>query len=870
MPTFARLSSSLVMQFSGMKPTHILFLLFIGLLPLFSWARFADAATAVESSNPRLLVLEKAEGVTPLVNGVEVHSAGTAVQITALRDDILRVRVTPPGETPENGSWAVLSEARSHQVPVVAESNAATAGFSTRTLRVRLDKATMRLQILTLDGAVVQEDVPGRPIEFHGKAFSVYKTMPPDEHYFGLGDKPGALDRRGQAYTLWNTDAYAFQESTDPIYKSIPFFLAVRPGLASGVLFDNTWRTHFNFGKETPAAYSFGSEGGSLDYYVMYGPDAKQVLSSYAWLTGPAPLPPLWAFGFQQSRFSYFPESRVKEIADRLRVDKIPVDAIYLDIDYQDRHRPFTVDAEKFPTFTQMIAGLAQQHIHVVAITDLHIAMLPNANYAPYDSGIAGDHFVKNPDGSIYVGRVWPGPSVFPDFTQKASRDWWGTLYTQFVKDGVSGFWNDMNEPSIFDSSTKTMPEDVVHRIDEPGFRKRTASHSEIHDVYGMENSRGTYEGLLAISPNQRPFVLTRASYAGGQRYATTWTGDNSSTWNHLRLTTPMILNLGLSGFGMTGADVGGFIGSPSPELLTKWFELGAFQPIDRDHASDTSANQEIWVNGPEQEAIRKHYIEERYRLLPYLYTAAEEMSRTGIPILRPLFLEFPNATPDKHPIDIDTGNEFLFGRDFLIAPPVYPEKPDNYLVSLPVVGWYNYWTGEKIATQVSQNSSVDQNAPVLLGQQISVKPELEVLPIFVREGSIVPLQPLTQNTSETPQGPLTLRVYPGKNCQGAMYLDDGVSFNYRHGDYLRMEFSCRQTADGLAIHISEHQGTFHPWWTNLQIEIYGSQTKPSSVRTSSEKKALESSFDSTRHAAIVTIPDTGTGVDLQIEWPRE
>ena len=256
-----------------------------------------------------------------------------------------------------------------------------------------------------------------------------------------------------------------------------------------------------------------------------------------------------------------------------------------------------------------------------------------------------------------------------------------------------------MNEPSIFDTPNKTMPDDVQHRIDEPGFKPRTTNHLEIHDVYGMENSRATYDGLLALSPNQRPFVLTRASYAGGQRYAATWTGDNSSTWNHLRLTTPMLLNLGMSGFGMSGADVGGFVGSPGPELLTKWIEIGTFQPIDRDHASDTSANQEVWVNGPEQEDIRRRYIEERYKLLPYLYTAAEEMSRTGIPILRPLFLEFPDATKDKHPVDLDASNEFLFGPSMLVAPSIYPEKPDAYPVKLPSVGWYNYWTGEKIAT---------------------------------------------------------------------------------------------------------------------------------------------------------------------------
>jgi alpha-glucosidase len=584
------------------------------------------------------------------------------------------------------------------------------------------------------------------------------------------------------------------------------------------------------------------------------------------WLSGPAPIPPLWSFGFQQSRFSYHPESAVMAIADRLRKDKIPADAIYLDIDFQDHHRPFTVDRIQFPHFTQMIADLKKEDFHVVAITDLHIADLPNAHYAPYDSGIAGNHFVKNPDGSAYVGKVWPGDSVFPDFTRKSTRKWWGSLYAEFVHDGISGFWNDMNEPSVFNGPQLTMPGDVNHRIEEPGFQTRTATHLEIHNVYGMENSRATYDGLLKLSPNERPFVLTRASYAGGQRFAVTWTGDNSSTWNHLRLTTPMLLNLGLSGFGMSGADVGGFIGSPGPELLTKWFELGAFQPIDRDHACDISAEQEIWVHGPEQEAIRRHYIEERYRLMPYLYTAAEEMSRTGMPIVRPLFLEFPDATKDRHPMDLDVSNEFLFGGNLLVAPAIYPEKPDAYPVELPLVDWYNYWTGEKVDGGTWSDGAPALNDPGFIGRKIMIKPQLDVLPVFIRAGSILPMQPLVQSTSEIPKGPLTLRIYPGKECKGAIYMDDGHSFAYKHGEFLRMEFSCQETQSGIAVHVGSHQGSYVPWWKDLQVEVYGSPASP--VRASIDGSGkVTPSFDAQRHVITVDVPDNGKGADLQMEW---
>ena len=814
-------------------------------------------------------ILQTVTSSIPLRNGIEIRSENAVMQITALREDVLRIRIGAQGHLPEDASWAVLADARLASVPVSADDDTTGVGFRTAALRVRVERTSLRLQITDLKGSVVQEDAVNRPIEIRGPSFRVYKTMSPKEHFFGLGDKPGPLDRRDHAYHLWNTDSYGFQEATDPIYKSIPFFLTSLGGITTGVLLDNTWRTSFDFGTESPDVYSFGSEGGPLDYYVLYGPDAKHVLSTYMWLTGPTPLPPLWSLGFQQSRFSYYPEARVMEIADRLRADKIPADAIYLDIDFQEHHRPFTVDQIQFPHFAEMISDLKRQDLHVVAITDPHIAALPDASYAPYDTGMAGDHFIKNPDDTVYVGKVWPGPSVFPDFTRKSTRKWWGSLYTQFVHDGVSGFWNDMNEPSVFDGPRLTMPGDVKHRIEEHGFQPRAATHLEIHNVYGMENSRATYDGLLRLAPNQRPFVLTRATYAGGQRYAVTWTGDNSSTWNHLRLTTPMLLNLGLSGFGMSGADVGGFIGSPDSELLTKWFELGAFQPIDRDHASDTSANQEIWVHGPEQETIRKRYIEERYKLMPYLYTAAEELSRTGIPIVRPVFLEFPDATKDGHPLDLDAGNEFLFGGDLLVAPAIYPEKSDPYSVELPLVNWYNYWTGEKVDGGTWSDGVPTLNNPGFIGRKIVINPQLEVLPVFVREGSILPLQPLVQSTSETPKGPLTLRVYPGNDCKGSVYLDDGQSFAYKRGDFLRMEFTCSEKPDGITVHIGPHQGTYVPWWKNLQVEIYGGTAASQNASIAGNTEKVESSFDSVRHVNTFLVPDNGAGRDLRVEWAK-
>jgi alpha-glucosidase len=803
----------------------------------------------------------------PLPNGIDVQVGNLHEQITALREDVLRIRIARGSLLPEDASWAVLPASRHSSVPVITATTRDHLGFRTGALIVELDRKTLELTVRDLKGEILQQDA--RSVRWDGDAFRIYKTMPLDEHYFGLGDKTGPLDRRDEAFTLWNTDAYRFQESTDPIYKSIPYFMTFCAGRAMGVLLDNTWRTSFDFGKESPNDYSFGAAGGPIDYYLFYGPSPKQVVETYAWLTGTPPLPPMWSLGFQQSRYSYMTQERVLEVAHRLRDDRIPADAIYLDIDYQDKNRPFTINRTTFPDFSGMIAQLKAENFHVVAITDLHIANLPGANYFPYDSGMTGDHFVKNPDGSVFSGKVWPGPSVFPDFTRQQSRAWWGTLYRELHHAGVEGVWNDMNEPSIFDSKTKTMPETVLHRIDEPGFAARTATHAEIHDVYGMENSRATYEGLKQLDPGDRPFVLTRATYAGGQRYAATWTGDNSSSWNHLRLTTPMLENLGLSGFAFSGADVGGYAGTPTPELLTKWFEVAAFQPIDRDHTEKGTGDQEPWVGGAEHESIRRHFIETRYELMPYLYTLAEEASRTGLPILRPLFLEFPDAAADRRPLDVDAAaaSEFMVGADLLIAPPPYGEELDSYAVEFPSSDWFDYWTGEKVKMpQISGTANADPTA--VPDQQampmIRVTPQLAELPVFVHAGSILPLAPVVQSINQTPTGPLTLRVYVGDNCAGDLYQDDGKTYAYQHGAYLRMRFSCQRTANGLRLNISPHEGALAAWWQGIHANIFG--WAPTSGELTVNGKSVSGTLKQQANEVSLTISDDGKGVEVELK----
>ena len=452
-------------------------------------------------------------------------TAGT-LSVAAVSEHIVRVRASRDGSFSEDSSWAVVPGANrpSGRWDVRDEGRAIVA--ATAEIRVRIEKTPLRIVFLDSEGHVLSEDVPLRAMSLGPRGFRVEKVMPEDEHYYGLGDKSGPLDRRGMAFTHWNEDAYGWRDSTDPLYKSIPFFIGLRRGNAYGIFLDNTWRSWFDFGKSSRDAYAFGSDGGDLDYYFIHGPHPKSVLERYADLTGKTPLPPLWFLGFQQCRYSYYPEARLYHVARTFREKKIPADVLYLDIDYQKDNRPFTIDRERFPHFEKMIESLAQQGFKVIAITDPHIAKLAGEGYKPYDEGLAGNYFVHNADGSVYAGHVWPGASVFPDFTWAPARAWGGTLYKDFVGMGIAGFWNDMNEPTIFGTATKTMPLDTVHRLD----TGKTADHRAVHNVFGMQNSRATYEGLLELEGNRRPAVLTRATFAGGQRFAATWTGDNSKT----------------------------------------------------------------------------------------------------------------------------------------------------------------------------------------------------------------------------------------------------------------------------------------------------------------------------------------------------
>ena len=731
------------------------------------------------------------------------QSGQGTLTIKPLSDDVIRVRFTTAKSFGRDHSYTVVNHDLG-TVSVKVETGSNSTTLVTASVKVTVQWSPLRISFANSAGEILDADDPGRGISFASQAFRVAKQLRDDEHVYGFGEKNGKLDKRGWKlggynYVMWNSDTFAHDSSTDPIYVSVPFYMVVRHGQAHGIFLDDIWRSTFDVGRERQDLLTFGAAGGDLDYYFINGPDPKKVIEHYTALTGRMPLPPLWSLGFNQCRYSYYPESRVRLLADTFRQTEIPADVIWLDIHYQDNYKPFTWDPERFPDPKKMMADLRAQGFHVVCIVDAHPKV--EKGYAPYDEGIAGNYFVKNPDGTVYEAPVWPsladknpGPSVFPDFSNPAAREWWGSLYKSFLDIGVAGIWNDMDEPAVFNTPSGTMPLDVV--FDNEG---QPTTHREIHNVYGQLMSRATFEGLSRLRPNERPFVLTRASFAGGQRYAAVWPGDNTSEWSSLRQSISTLLGLGLSGFSFVGCDIGGFDGSPSGELYTRWLQAGVFYPFMRSHSTWGSPDKEPWSFDYQHEIINKHVIELRYELLPYIYNAMQQASQTGVPALRPLFLEFPD---DEKAAGID--DEFLFGDDLLVAPVLY-EGANEREVYLPKGEWFDYWTGRPFAGR----------------QPLHLPVTLNSIPLFVRGGGFIFRQPVIQNTGEMPGKPLRVLIAPANESESSLYEDNGETLDYRKGAFMKRRFHQTRNDQKMIVEVSGPEGTYRPAARDLVLETW-------------------------------------------------
>jgi len=707
------------------------------------------------------------------------------VQVVAQSQHVVRIRLAPDGTFARDFSWAVQN-ASPQAVFELAASDDDTVTYSTGGLNVRVGLRPCRITVMDAEGNVLVADDPARGLSWQVAGAGdvapvrVWQQFSDDTRVFGLGEKAGGMHRGDRTWVNWNTDAPGYTRTTDPLYVTVPFFIAVREQRYHGVFFDNTWRSSFDFDRLARNLMSFGAEGGALDYYVIAGPHPRDVIERYTNLTGRIALPPRWAIGYHQCRYSYFPDERVREVARTFREKRIPCDVLYFDIDYMDEYRCFTWNNERFPDPREMMNDLNSQGFRTVAIIDPGIKNEPG--YPVFDTGARIDAWVKRPEGEPYVGRVWPGDCVFPDFTADRVRDWWAGLFPPFIAaSGLDGVWNDMNEPADFANPSKTVPLELRH-----DYGGSPASHRAAHNVYGMQMARATRDGLQRARPDQRPFTLTRASYAGGQRDAAIWTGDNISNWDHFAMSVPMALSCGISGMPFVGPDIGGFIGGATPELYARWIQVGALFPYARTHTSCNNPDQEPWSFGPRVEAIARTALERRYAWMPYIYTLFEEASRTGAPIIRPIWYEQPGY--DGWSLD----SVFYLGPDILVAPKLTPgEEP--YSINLPEGVWFEGNTGE-----------------IYGGNRWYQMPgDLETLVHFFRAGAIVPMQSPVQHTGETPAEPLIIDVWPWGDSKATLYRDDGSSFAYQQEAFQRTEFRCESRASHIMFAVEAIDGQF-------------------------------------------------------------
>lgn len=755
------------------------------------------------------------------------------VQLSVLAADLVRVRASFAKPIPaKDHSWAIAKDTWDAVRWSVSET-ADSVVLSTDEIEVVVRRSPLLIEFrdakthtpINSDEQPMAYDAKGllRDMVFDpnaGRFVAVSKKLGFDEHFYGLGEKAARLDKRRNSFINWNSDTPGYTEGKDPIYQTIPFYIGLRGGNAYGIFFDNSYRSYFDFGKSSQQRAWFGAEGGELNYYFFYGPSIKKILGRYSDLTGHMPMPPMWALGNQQSRWSYYPDTMVEEVVRQYRQRDLPLDVVHLDIDYMQGYRVFTWDTSRFPTPKALADKLGRQGVKLVTIVDPGVKHQPvskstarvtsttpelepqDQRYYVFDQGAERKYFQHRKNGDLFVPRVWPGDSVFVDYTLPDARAWWGELHRAYMDHGVAGIWTDMNEPADFVDQTGKNQIDVVS-YDEG----EKSTHAKGRNVFALLMARATYEGLQKLRPDSRPYVITRAAYAGIQRYSTMWTGDTTSTWETLQLSIPMFTSLGLSGEPFVGSDVGGFIGRGNGELLTRSYQVSFLAPFCRNHKVIDGYDQEPWRFGKHYEDIIRKYLKLRYQLLPFLYTTLEEAHRTGVPLFRPLLLNYQDD-PNTYNLD----DQFMIGSDLLVAPVMKPDITRR-LVYLPKGVWYDYWTNRKFEGPTT----------------ITVEAPLETVPMFVRGGAIIPSGPAMNYVGEKPVDPITFSVFPDStgSASTTLYEDDGLSPAYKQERFRRTNINVVRAAPGYTVSLSSPAGSYNPGPRKFSFIIKGEGRAP-------------------------------------------
>ncbi|NES97582.1 MAG: DUF4968 domain-containing protein [Desertifilum sp. SIO1I2] len=742
---------------------------------------------------------------------------GPILVLSILADNLIRVRVSPTGTLKPRKSYAVTQpDEQWSAVDYQLNETEEAVEITTSTMRVRVQRHPCRVQCFTLEGQPFAQDTPIAPnpheefpspnhnpqasVGWRLNSIATWKHIEADEHFYGFGERTGLLDKRSEIKTNWTVDCLDYGNLTDNMYQAIPFFMALRPQVGYGLFFNTSFWSQFDLGVSQPSVLRLETHTDELDYYLIYGPEPAQILQTYTQLTGRMPLPPKWALGYHQCRWSYESEDIVRKLAQEFRDRQIPCDVIHLDIDYMRGYRVFTWSPKRFPNPKQLLGDLAEDGFKVVTIIDPGVKYEPEGDYSVFDEGVQRDYFVRKADGQLFHGYVWPDKAVFPDFLRGEVRDWWAQQHKDLTEIGVAGIWNDMNEPAIalrpFGDSHEKIDFPLDSPVGEPG---EGMTHAEGHNLYGLMMAKTALQGLKQGRSQERSFVLTRSGFAGIQRYSAVWTGDNQSLWDHLEMSMPMLCNLGLSGLAFVGADIGGFAGNATAEMFARWMQLGMLYPMMRAHSALSTAQHEPWVFGEEVEQICREYLNLRYQLLPYIYTLCWEASTTGAPILRPLLYHFPN---DSHTYTLH--DQVMLGP-WLMAAPVYHPGVEYRAVYLPDGEWYDWHSGESYQgpTHILAHAPIDR------------------MPLYVRAGAIIPMAPVAQSVDKQPSDTLTLRVWPGEG-EWTMYEDDGHSFEYQQGAYSTTTYRVSREGEKVRFEVSARQGEWKPPQREVVVEVVG------------------------------------------------
>ncbi|WP_291145780.1 glycoside hydrolase family 31 protein [Flavobacterium sp. UBA7680] len=744
------------------------------------------------------------------------------LKVTVLRDSLIRFRFTTKGYFSNDFSYAIdKSQLHGYNFLELTEEE---TYFQIRTSKVKckIQKADLRVWIYDLNDFLILEDELGfhweESYEYGGNIVKMSKSSKDGECFYGLGDKATQMNLKGKRVENFATDQYAYQKEQDPLYKVVPFYIGLHNKQSYGIFFDNTFRTFFDFCQERRNVTSYWAEGGEMNYYFIYGPQMQDVVTTYTDLTGKPELPPLWVLGYHQCKWSYYPESKVKEITSKFRELKIPCDAIYLDIDYMEGFRCFTWNKNYFPDPKRMVAELAEDGFKTVVIIDPGIKI--DKDYWVYKEALEKDYFCKRADGPYMKGKVWPGECNFPDYTNPAVREWWAGLFKELVSEiGVKGVWNDMNEPAVMEVPNKTFPMDVRHFYD-----GNPCSHRKAHNIYGTQMARATYHGVKRFAYPKRPFVITRSAYSGAQRYTSSWTGDNVATWEHLWIANIQVQRMSISGMGFTGSDIGGFAEQPTGELYARWIQLGVFHPFCRTHSSGDHGNQEPWAFDEEVINITRKFVSLRYQLLPYLYTMFWQYIEEGLPMLKPLVYYDQEDTQTHYRND-----EFIFGNQILVCPILEPNAVGRRMY-IPRGEWYNYWTNELLVG----------------GREIWVDTKFDEIPVFVKAGAIIPKYPVQQYVGELEFDELTLDVYykNGKE-QSGVYEDAQDGYDYKKGRYSHLSLRSIGKEKELIIQLHK-EGKYDTPYSKYKINLIGLPFKVTEIEIDNERIEFDKiSFES-------------------------